>query len=758
MTTVPSTTFADDVSVGSDYQSIASVPSSSSSPSKGTTPTNTATTPTNTATNTSITDAASPPQPTQIPIDEDDLHTIHDALFAHADRVALKRLRKLASQGVSPDLEEWRGVLWRVLLGYLPPHKQSWPSLLHDKRLQYKQMVQQTFCDTVIRDVISPHKAKELVRQRSRESMDHHRSLQEALQAVTLQSVKKKDPTDGRPTTTPATTTTTTTTTLVLPRSVKEAWKRQGRDKAVLEAMIRGNHLNALRVNRNRRRCASAAAGGDANNTSGNDHHHNNHTTKEDDHSHDNDNNNHHDKDDSNENDLEYDWNEFMERAVLLDEIRKDVNRTHPDLSFYLEPQFNVGPRRYAALERILLVWATQHPTVKYVQGMNELVGTLFYVLAVHDCDPDWRAHAEADTYWLLDILLHEMRDLFLPQRDHASTGIQGRMKQMQTLLRKHDPEVNDHLHDELGIDASFYAVRWWTTLLSREFLLPDTIRLWDTMFASTHRDNFLRYVCVTMVMLIRDDLLRGDFSTCLRLLQSYPSSVHMDYLLESTRALWIYESQITMACHKGGISLHQALQTIKAPPAIVMAFGLRSGTTPPEVSVPILPPTAVAAGLSATALQPLSSTSLHAAPTSSSLSAAAPLQLLRNHSDFEHEMRKVRDATSSWLDRARGLYSKYSAEFRQQQQQSQQQTQRQERVRSQSADSSSRTRGGTSSDDTIPSSNADDSSAAITATSDIYLDAILSADPASTTTAQTPDKKQPTSSLFRVSLPSPSP
>jgi len=162
-----------------------------------------------------------------------------------------------------------------------------------------------------------------------------------------------------------------------------------------------------------------------------------------------------------------------------------------------------------------------------------------------------------------------------VPDLDESDTGIQGRISTMQELLEKHDPELKDHL-DELGIDASFYAIRWWTTLLSREFLLPDTIRLWDSMFASTHKDNFLRYVCVTMVLLIRSELLKGDFSTCLRMLQSYPST-HMDRLLESSRALWIYESQITVACHKGGLSLHQAVQAITPPPALIMAFGLRN-------------------------------------------------------------------------------------------------------------------------------------------------------------------------------------
>ena len=48
----------------------------------------------------------------------------------------------------------------------------------------------------------------------------------------------------------------------------------------------------------------------------------------------------------------------FVKDAQLLEEIRKDVVRTHPDLYFFLEPQANLGLRRYAALERILFIWS----------------------------------------------------------------------------------------------------------------------------------------------------------------------------------------------------------------------------------------------------------------------------------------------------------------------------------------------------------------------------------------------------------------
>jgi TBC1 domain family member 13 len=58
----------------------------------------------------------------------------------------------------------------------------------------------------------------------------------------------------------------------------------------------------------------------------------------------------------------------------------KKVVRTHPDLQFFLDAKH--GPARYESIKRVLFVYAKLNPGVKYVQGMNELIGALFYVLA----------------------------------------------------------------------------------------------------------------------------------------------------------------------------------------------------------------------------------------------------------------------------------------------------------------------------------------------------------------------------------------
>jgi hypothetical protein len=59
-------------------------------------------------------------------------------------------------------------------------------------------------------------------------------------------------------------------------------------------------------------------------------------------------------------------FDELVEHAQMLEEIRKDVVGAHPDLFFFLEPHKNLGLRRYAALERVLFVWA------KHIKGVSQ--------------------------------------------------------------------------------------------------------------------------------------------------------------------------------------------------------------------------------------------------------------------------------------------------------------------------------------------------------------------------------------------------
>ncbi|KAM6892586.1 TBC1 domain family member 13-like, partial [Xenentodon cancila] len=79
--------------------------------------------------------------------------------------------------------------------------------------------------------------------------------------------------------------------------------------------------------------------------------------------------------------------------------------------------------------------------------------------------------------------------------------------------------------NEEQNIEPQYFTFRWLTLLLSQEFLLPDVIRTWDTLFSDQDRFNFLIVVCCGVLALIRDDLLAGDFTVNMRLLQDYSTT-----------------------------------------------------------------------------------------------------------------------------------------------------------------------------------------------------------------------------------------
>jgi hypothetical protein len=153
----------------------------------------------------------------------------------------------------------------------------------------------------------------------------------------------------------------------------------------------------------------------------------------------------------------------------LVFEIKKDVDRTHQDNHFFNQQS------THSSIMRILLVYASLNPGVKYVQGMNEIVAPLFYgdhslppllppippvfltpsplpllppllfstmlptshpplpsrtVLCL-DVDGSWKKHAEADTFYCFTNLMSEIRDHFLVSLDNADGGIKSKIHQV---------------------------------------------------------------------------------------------------------------------------------------------------------------------------------------------------------------------------------------------------------------------------------------------------------------------------------------
>lgn len=224
-------------------------------------------------------------------------------------------------------------------------------------------------------------------------------------------------------------------------------------------------------------------------------------------------------------------WTQQQHDFELKQEIHKDIVRTCPEHHFFE----GEGAIQRQAMERILFIYAKLNPGVRYVQGMNEVLGIIFYVLA-SDPSEEWGAGAEPDAFFCFTNIMGELRDVYIHSLDNSDVGLSGKMSRVNDLLRHHDPELWKHLNRN-QLDPSYYSLRWITTLLAREFTLPDTIRLWDTVFSKIARVDFLCYFCLTMILAQRGTLLQGDFSHCMYLLQHYPPS-DPNVLLKQTHLL----------------------------------------------------------------------------------------------------------------------------------------------------------------------------------------------------------------------------
>ncbi|KAK9058463.1 hypothetical protein SSX86_023305 [Deinandra increscens subsp. villosa] len=231
-------------------------------------------------------------------------------------------------------------------------------------------------------------------------------------------------------------------------------------------------------------------------------------------------------------------WNQFFQDTEIIEQIDRDVKRTHPDMHFFSGDSASAKANQ-EALKNILTIYAKLNPGIRYVQGMNEILAPLFYVFK-NDPNEDFVVNAEADTFFCFVELLSGCRDNFCKQLDNSVVGIRSTISKMSQLLKHHDEELWRHLELTTKVNPQFYAFRWITLLLTQEFNFADILHIWDTLLSDPEgpQETLLR-VCCAMLILVRRRLLAGDFTANLKLLQSYPSTniSHLLYVANKLRS-----------------------------------------------------------------------------------------------------------------------------------------------------------------------------------------------------------------------------
>ncbi|KAF6264666.1 rab-GTPase-TBC domain-containing protein [Scenedesmus sp. NREL 46B-D3] len=219
-------------------------------------------------------------------------------------------------------------------------------------------------------------------------------------------------------------------------------------------------------------------------------------------------------------------WHTYFKDNEVMEQIDRDVMRTHPDMHFFSGDSAEAEQHR-REMKRCLFMYAKLNPGLRYIQGMNELLAPLYYLAR----------YAEADAFYCFVDLISEFRDHFCQQLDNSSSGIKATIGKLVALLQVHDAELAAHLAQQ-KVDPQFFAFRWITLLLTQEFSFPDAVRIWDTLLADPGgRMDCLLRVCLALLLNVRQQLLDGDFAVIVKTLQRYPS-VDVDVILRAAARL----------------------------------------------------------------------------------------------------------------------------------------------------------------------------------------------------------------------------
>ena len=235
---------------------------------------------------------------------------------------------------------------------------------------------------------------------------------------------------------------------------------------------------------------------------------------------------------------------------LLLEDIKKDMNRTHSQLSFFFQPtnideklspetienmienrrnctmkdlkdtyNKNIIETHADVVSRILFIYAKFSPEVKYAQGMNEIISPIYYCYSFDKLYNENDCNVEADTFWSFYNLMDKIKYVFIREEDRSKKGVLGKSKILKQLVKIVDIDIYNHFIKN-KLDFSLFALRWFVLFFSQDFLLIDILTLWDYLFCEENKFKNTFYISLAIILMKKDSLLDSDLPEIIEELQ----------------------------------------------------------------------------------------------------------------------------------------------------------------------------------------------------------------------------------------------
>lgn len=191
----------------------------------------------------------------------------------------------------------------------------------------------------------------------------------------------------------------------------------------------------------------------------------------------------------------------------LTDLIDKDMRRTRISpidgmRRDYLNEKIE-GEEIRKIITRILKVFSITNKSIGYVQGMNTICSIIYYVIS-----KDQSVYSESITYFCFFYLMVDIGDYFTEKMDDTETGILGEKAKILKILKKTDKKLFKSVKNNDIFEKGSFHIRWMVLLFSAEFLLEDTLGIWDRFFCESPKRKMVPYFCASILIILRDRII----------------------------------------------------------------------------------------------------------------------------------------------------------------------------------------------------------------------------------------------------------
>ncbi|KAM3127853.1 TBC1 domain [Paramecium bursaria] len=251
-------------------------------------------------------------------------------------------------------------------------------------------------------------------------------------------------------------------------------------------------------------------------------------------------------------------YKDIARQAIIpekYDEIMKDITRTYQEIEIFQDE------RTMEMLSRLLFLWCNRN--MDYRQGMNEIMGVIFYAYDFQQFEEDQR---EADLYWMFDAIMTHHKRLFdyTSKTPLENTQIIKQYLQIMQKLKTIDSELYN-VFQENKISSELFLIRYIKCLLSREFEIDQVLEIWDHIFQYGNRLQLLDCIIISMFIEVKQAIFEIEYINGFEvylLFQNYPKKdKYMQIVSRATKIYCIYSQQLNFISKQNNLTNNPELQ-----------------------------------------------------------------------------------------------------------------------------------------------------------------------------------------------------